>query len=415
VFALVLLALALAGGAQPASAEVVAQVQVHGNLLTPEDEVIRLAEVRIGMPFEASTIEDVTSRLRATRRFVSVEVLERFASIADPKQITLVIMVDEGRVEVDWDTGEVRAPGGLMRGRGPRLMFLPIFGYEDGYGFSYGVQLALPNPAGSRSRLAFPLTWGGEKMAGAELEKNLDRGPFTRVKGGGSLSRREHPLLQEDDDRRRVWIEGERRFARSLRAGITTGWQRASFAGGAESFGTIGADVELDTRLDPFLARHAVYARAGWERLGFDVGASDRTSLEARGHIGVLGQSVLVLRALREDSDRPLPANFKPLLGGMANLRGFDAGYAIGDTLVVASAEVRVPLTSPLSIGKLGVSAFVDAGTVYDKGERIGGQRFERGVGGAVWITAAVLRLDLSVARGIGGGTRVQFGAGATF
>ena len=32
------------------------------------------------------------------------------------------------------------------------------------------------------------------------------------------------------------------------------------------------------------------------------------------------------VRALREDSARPLPPYLKPLLGGMANLRGFKAG-----------------------------------------------------------------------------------------
>lgn len=412
----ILLALALAGGAQAtAPAEVVAQIQVHGNLLTAEDEVIRLAEVRVGMPFEAATVEAVTARLRATRRFVNVEVLKRFASIVDPAQIILVIIVDDGRVEVNWETGEVKAPRGVLARRGPRLMFLPILGYEDGYGFSYGVRFALPNPTGSRSRLAFPLTWGGERMAGAELEKNLERGPFTRVKGAVSLSRRENPFFHENDDRGRAWIEGERRFARSFSASITTGWQRASFAGEREAFGTIGAGVELDTRLDPFLSPNAVHARAAWERLALDAGPVNRTSLEAGGHLGLIGQSLLVVRALREDSDRPLPANFKPLLGGMSNLRGFEAGHAIGDTLVAGSAELRVPLTSPFSIGKLGVSAFVDAGTVYDKGERLSNQRFERGVGGVVWITAAVLRLDFSVARGVGAGTRVQFGAGVTF
>jgi outer membrane translocation and assembly module TamA len=415
VFAPVLVVLALAGGAQPAPAEVIAQVQVQGNLLTPEAEVIRLAEVHVGMPFADSTIEAVAARLRATRRFVGVEVLKRFASIADPNQITLVILVDEGRVEVDWDTGAVSAPGGFLRGRGPRLMFVPILGYEDGYGFSYGVEFAFPDPMGSRSRLAFPLTWGGEKRAGVELEKNLDRGPFTRVEASGSFTRQENPYFEELDDRSRIRIEGQRQFTRWLRAGVATGWQRSSFAGDSRSFATIGADVSFDTRLDPFLTPNAVLARAGGERLAFDDGPVIRTSLEARGHIGLVGQSLVVVRALREDSDRALPPNFKPLLGGMANLRGFDAGHAIGDTLVAASAELRVPLTSPLSFGKLGVSAFIDAGTVFDKGERLGDQRFDRGVGGSAWLTVAMLRVDLSVARGIGSGTRIQFGAGTTF
>src|SRR2546422_11458629 len=87
-----------------------------------------------------------------------------------------------------------------------------------------------------------------------------------------------------------------------------------------------------------------------------------------------LFRSVLAVRALRQDSNRPLPLYLKPLLGGMANLRGFAAGAAAGDTLVATSAELILPLTSPLHVGKMGVSAFVDAGTGYDKSARFSDQ-----------------------------------------
>src|SRR5262245_35971089 len=294
-------------------------------------------------------------------------------------------------------------------------MFLPLLGYEDGYGFSYGVQFAVPNVVGSRSRIAFPLTWGGEKLAGIEVEKNFSRGPFTRVIGSGEISRRENPHFEENDDRRRLGVRGERRFGRSLLLGVGSGVEQASFTGNTESFGTVAADVKFDTRLDPFLSPNAIYARAGVEHLGLEERGATRTSLEARGHIGLVAQSLLVLRAQREDSNRPLPPNFKPLLGGTSNLRGFGAGYEVGDTLVAGSAEVRVPLTSPLNVGKLGVSAFIDIATVYDKGESLSTQRFERGIGGSAWVTATVLRLELSVARGLGNATRVQFAGGLTF
>ena len=79
---------------------------------------------------------------------------------------------------------------------------------------------------------------------------------------------------------------------------------------------------------------------------------------------------MLVVRALREDADDPVPPYLKSMLGGTSNLRGFRTGTAVGDTLVASSIELRVPLTSPLSIGKVGVSAFVDAGAVHDKGAR---------------------------------------------
>ena len=106
---------------------------------------------------------------------------------------------------------------------------------------------------------------------------------------------------------------------------------------------------------------------------------------------------------MRQDSDVPLPPYLQPMLGGTANLRGFRAGSAIGDTLVSGTVEVRTPLTSPLSVGKFGINAFVDAGTVYDKGQRLGDQHFSRGFGGGVWFAAAFLRLNLAVAHGIGG------------
>lgn len=411
-----LVALALLDAGQAPSGEVVTQISVHGNLLTAEDEVVRLAGVHVGMPFESSTLETVTSRLRAARRFQSVEVLKRFASIADPNQIILVILVDDGRVNVDWATGEVKAARGLGGRHGPPLMFLPILNAEDGYGWSYGVRFAVPDPVGRRSRLSFPLTWGGERLAGAALEKYFDRGPFTRVEGGASLSRRENPFYSANDDRGRLWVRGEREVVTHLRAGANAERDRVSFSGRTESFESVGGDVSFDTRIDPVLARNAVYARAAWDHLSFEtIGGVSRTSLEGRGYVGLFGQSVLVLRALREDSDRPLPFYLKPLLGGMSNLRGFEAGTAAGDTLVAGSAELRLPLSAPLSIGKFGVSAFVDFATVYNKGAALDDQDPERGVGGSVWFSAAFVRLNLAVAHGLGAKTRVHFGTTVTF
>ena len=62
----------------------------------------------------------------------------------------------------------------------------------------------LPNPAGKDSRLSFPLTWGGDKRAAAELEKDFDRA-LTRVSAGASIDRRTHPYYEQDEDRGRLW------------------------------------------------------------------------------------------------------------------------------------------------------------------------------------------------------------------
>jgi outer membrane protein assembly factor BamA len=395
--------------------ETVADIRVHGNVATPDQEIVELAGIRVGAAVGPTTIADLASRLRATKRFQRVDVLKRFASIADPTQVVIVIIVDEGPVKIEL-TGNAGSPTHVVRTHGPHMMFLPVLSSEDGYGLTYGAQFALPDAVGKDSRVAFPLTWGGDKRAAIEFEKAFDRGPVSRVLAGTSISRRTHPFFERDDDRGRVWTRAEREIAHSLRAGATGGWQHVSFLDTGDSFTHLGGDVVLDTRLDPMLARNAVYARAAWTHFALRNGdALNGSELEGRGYVGLFGQSVLVVRALRDDADKPRPVYLQPMLGGLANLRGFKAGTAVGDTLVAGSVEVRLPLTSPLRIGKIGVNVFVDAGTVYSKSERLANQTLKRGVGAGLWFSAAFVRMNLAVAHGLGATTRVHFGGTLSF
>jgi outer membrane protein assembly factor BamA len=399
---------ALPGGAQ--GRETVAAIQVHGNQLTADEEIRRLAGIAIGSPVDDATIDEVASRLRATRRFERVQVLKRFASIADPTQILIVIIVNEGPVRIE-RTGDPDHPTRVVRNRRLNLMFLPVLYEEDGYGMTYGARLGLPEPAGKQSRVGFPLTWGGDKRAAAELDKTLAGGPLDRVTAGASISRRTNPFYEQDDDRARVWARGERLLTGSLRAGATIGWQRVSFLGSHDSLGDLGADITFDTRVDPILPRDAVYARAAWERIA----GANRLDLDARGYLGLVGQNVLALRVQQSEADGPLPPFLKPLLGGLSNLRGFKVGVAAADSLTAASAELVVPLTSPISVGRIGVSGFIDAGTAYDHGQHFADQPWKEGIGGSVWFSAAFLRLNVAVAHGLGSSTRVHVGATATF
>jgi outer membrane protein assembly factor BamA len=423
---------AVAGGPAFQATAVVAGIQVQGNTATPDEEVRRLADVRIGMPVDDTTIEAIASRLRAARRFERVEVLKRFASIADPSQIMLVIIVDEGPVKIVM-TGDPDHPTRVVRKRVPNLLILPIFDREDGYSVTYGARLTLPDPRwmGKHSRVTFPLTWGGTKQAAIDLEKRIEGGVIDRVTAGGSVSRRINPAFEQPDDRARVFIRGEHEFTRALRLGATTGWQRASFEGVADQFTQVGGDVVVDTRVDPVLARNAVYARASWEHLNFGdgplagpaqpggyagyQGSANRTDLDGRGYLGLVGQLVLAGRMMRQDSDRPLPPYLQPQLGGLSTLRGFRAGAFVGDTLVATSAEVILPLTSPLKIVRMGVTAFTDFGTIYNKGERFADQTLKQGYGGSVWFTAAFFRLNIAVGHGVGAATLVQVGGNVTF
>src|SRR6185295_15687861 len=204
-------------------------------------------------------------------------------------------------------------PARVVKSRGLGTLWFPLLDFEDGYGFSYGIQLAKTKVAGQNSRLSFPLTWGGTKQAAAELEKNFSRGPLTRVQVGAGLLSRTNPFFEQGDDRQRTWVLAERVITPQLRVDGTAGWQHVDFMNGSDRFTHAGAGVTFDTRLDPFLPRNAVYARASIEHLDFQTtAAATRTELDGRGYIGVFGQNVLVLRALRQDSDVPLPAYLQP-------------------------------------------------------------------------------------------------------
>lgn len=417
VLALVLAVLPVADAAAAQPTEVIAEIQVHGNHVMPDADVVALAGIAIGAPFTPDTVAQVLATLKAAKKFDDVEVLKRYASIVDPSRITLVIIVNEGPVRVAFETGPDGEEVAVVRRRGGlrSLMYLPILDGEDGYGLTYGVTASLANVTGKRSRLSFPFSWGGTRRAGVEVEKNFVSGLLTRVEVGGAIERRTNPAYEEHDGRRRLWARAERAIGH-VRLGGTAGWERVSFGPIHDDVKSVRGDVTVDTRLDPAYPRNAVLATAEWERLAFDRGGTvQRTRLDGRGYVAVIRQAVLAVRVMREGANAPQPAYLKPLLGGWSNLRGFEAGAFIGDIVVAGSAELLVPLSSPLSFGRVGVSAFVDTGVAYDSGQRLKDQVRQTGIGGSVWWSAAVFRMSLSVAHGRGAGTRVNVGGGLTF
>ncbi len=405
----------LAGAATAVSAqEILVEVRVHGNTVTSEDEIVRVAGLTVGAVFSDAMLDAAAANLRGLRRFERVDVRKRFASIADPTRLVVVILVDEGPVRVVVDSGPGR-PARTVRRRAANLMFMPVVGAEDGYGLTYGLRVSLREGLGPSSLVSFPLTWGGDKRAAVEVRRDLPWRAAPRLAGGALVQRRTHPFVRDDLDRTRAWARADWQLARPLRVGTSFAWQHLSLGGDRLDARSAGADVVLDTRLDPLVPRNAVFARASIERVGLAGRSPTLTSLDVRGYIGLVGQSVAVVRALREHASAPLPRPLQPMLGGDGSLRGFRTGAAIGDTLIAGSAEIRVPLTSPLAAGRAGVRAFADVGTVYAHGGRLRDRRMETGVGGGVWMGAAVFHSTLDVARGLGSGTRVHFTAGFDF
>ncbi|MCC7010631.1 MAG: BamA/TamA family outer membrane protein [Acidobacteria bacterium] len=408
-------AAALAQPSAPSGAgKIVAGVRVHGNQLTTESEVVALAGLAIGAPFRADTIDRTRERLESAGRFRRVQVLERFASIDDPSQVLVVIVVDEGPLSVvadDDSDGTVR----IARRRFANLLIAPILDGEEGYGLTYGVRLAWIGLGGERGRLSVPLAWGGWKRAGLEYDRTFEAGPLTRVQIGAGVDSRRNPAFDEPADASGGWARIERR-AGPVRVAALAGWRRVRFAELDDRVRSGGMEVVLDTRIDPVLPRDAAYASFTLERLS--VSAREpvwRTSLDARGYLGLMRQAVLVSRLLHDDASGPLPPYLQPLLGGWSSLRGFTPGSFVGDRLVAGSLELRVPLSSPLRLGRLGVSAFVDAGTTSRYGDRLFDQPLHTGVGGAVWFSVTAIQAGVGVAHAVGGGTRATFGASLRF
>lgn len=390
--------------------EVIAEVRVHGNHTTPDADVLALSDVQVGEPVTEERLRAIQAALESSGRFAGVEVRKRFLSIDDPTAIVLIIVVDE-RTGVSED---IPMPGPLRRLTAAG-MWLPVLDYEDGYGFTYGARISFVDALGPRSRVSVPLTWGGERHAALDLERQFDRGPFTRVGGSVGIERRENPHYEIGDTRRRAEARAERAFTSWLRASATGNVEAVSFGDRDESQWTGGAEVILDTRLDPAFPRNAVNARAGWQALHTEGRAVGRWSAAFNGYLGLPLASVLAVRTQAVGASDTLPPWEQALLGGAATLRGYRMGYRVGDHLAAVSAELRVPLTSPLHLGRFGVRGFVDSGTTWNDGEPAGRARWDRGIGGGLFFNATIFSASLDVAWPESGSARWHVGMGVRF
>ncbi len=401
----------------PAPGEVIFDIRVHGNHLTSDVEVIQLSGLKKGDPVTATTVETATRALERSGKFDDVQVLKRFGSIDDPTQIVIMLVVNEGPVKIELPDAPGAAPKIVSRGFLGRLMYLPILDAEDGYALKFGVNVAYVPSGKSHTRVSMPLTWGGERRAGLEWERTFTYG---RLQVGGAFTSSKHPFYEVKDERRRGWARAEVSVSRFHVGGTATA-QRVNFGGVVDQVTTVGGDVTLDTRLDPLQPRNALFvvAKADQVRVTPDGGTARdpyvRTSIDATGYLGLIRQTVLVARVVRADATASQPSYFKNTLGGMPNLRGFDAARWVGDSLVAGTLELRIPVTPPLNVGKTGFRVFYDAGTVYDKGQRYADQTLKRGYGAGLFLNAAVFQINLDVAHGQGAGTRFLVGGGFSF
>jgi hypothetical protein len=402
--------------ADPQAAEVIREVRVHGNAWLTDDEVLKLAGVTLGEQLAPAAEKAIEQRLKDSRRFETVEVRKRYRSLDDPTDVALVLVVHERpgvRSTASGGTGE--APPAWRR-LTSRLMFFPIVSYDDGYGLTYGGRVSAVNLLGAGERFSVPLTLGGTKRAALEVERTFKTGPLTRVFSSFGIWNRENPHFDLDDQRVELKARAERQFAQLFRTGVEATRSSVSFGELDDHLWTIGADAALDTRGDPAFPGNAVVLGGGWSALHVR-GASkiNRYNADARGYLRLIGQSVLAARLQYYTTDATLPSYERLLLGGASNLRGFRAGAFDGDRMAITSGELRVPITSVLHGAKLGVTVFIDAAKAVDFGARLRDAEWHRGAGGGLFLIAPLVRLNLDVAHGFSGGTRVNIGTGFSF
>ncbi len=310
-------------------------------------------------------------------------------------------------------------------------MFLPILSFADGYGFTYGARFSTVDLLGAGERLSVPLTWGGTRRAALELERSFDRGPFTRILGNTAIYQRENPRHEIDDRRLELRGRVERSVAQMLFAGAEATRASVDFGTLDDRLWTVGADAALDTRGNPAYPANAVYLGGRWTSLnvrptsGGSFGAAspgtedrriNRYTVDGRGYLRLFRQSVLAARARYSTADATLPIYERWLIGGSESLRGFRTGAFEGDKALVTSAEIRVPITSVISGGKLGVTVFMDAAKTTDYGLDLRDAKWQRGAGAGAFLIASIVRINLDVAKSLdGGGVRVHLSSGFSF
>ena len=404
-----------------APAEIVAEIRVHGNLSVPNAEVIALAGVAVGRAGGPGSGEDRAGPSGGER------------PVRDGRGAPTLPITDRdgpgrpGHRGARASRRPLLEPGGARarRSRPPadgRSDYRPQGRLRRGV---RGVDQRRRPALGAGGRLSMPATWGGHKRIALEMEAPV-RGPvIDRLRAGGSRGRRRHPHFDVDDDRTRLQLAVERRLAHGFRMNGEAAWEDVRFAARADRLLRTAVHLDYgDYRETPATARrNTMVIRAGVERLALGDGAGSviRPRLDARAYTAAGGQAVLAGRLFFEGASAPLPAYERALLGGSpaagGSLRGWPAGIAVGDRLAAASIELRLPITSVLSEGRVGLRLFYDTAAVYDADAPLRRARFLEGAGAGVFFMPPRFGFPVSIdiAHDFAGGVRVHGSAGFGF
>jgi len=380
------------------SDEILVEARFRGNFTTPDEEMIQLGNIELGVPVEAVSFEDIRQRLLQTGRFESVEVTKRYRSLSSSEKVILLVTVREKQSAMS------------------KFMFMPILQINDEYGFTFGLRTTAKNLLGFNERLSIPLTWGGVRRAALESEFEMNNPVISTLTLGVDVSRKENPHYQTGDFRNGVQAELQRRLNR-FEVNVYSSWTRVDFGFQSSSFVTFGTGFVFDTRQDVNLPRDAFYAGISWERLQILGGGPgfNRYTLDLRGYKGIIGQTILAGQFLHRPVDGRLPDFERPFLGGANTLRGYKPGAFIGDNITTTSIELRMPLTSPRKAYHAGINLFLDSGAVYDYGTSIGNADFKHGAGVGCFFLFMGFGIKADLAYNMHDDFRVHFSTGFRF
>ncbi len=371
-------------------AEVIEEVRVHGNRRVTAQEIISIAAVSAGVQLEPDTPDEIKKRLIDTGRFDSVEVAKHYRSLTATDQVVLLITVVEKKTLRDK----------LKFSRLPRQV-------DNEYGWpSVGFSLSLVDAFGAGERISFPFTFGGLNRAAVEAEFP-DVLPGRVFHSSVAVSSRRNPHYKVWDVRKET-LAGVRREFGSFLLDFQGGWTGVDFGGWTgvdvrhlnDRFFTYGARFAYDTRGVQSIPRDAVYLGLAWNRMALTERRPDlnRYQVDARGYKGLWGQAVLASQVRYDTADGRLPDYERPVLGGPLTLRGYQPGQFVGDTRLISSVELRLPLSSPMAMRhQAGVLLFWDAGTVLESGQSLRDARIRHGIGPGVFLLLAGVgfKLDL--------------------
>lgn len=394
--------------AQPPAPPSIAEIRVHGNHSTPDAEVLALSGLAVGQPSDDTALDAARARIDASGRFATVAVRRLQRSIDTPDDILVLVLVEE-RPGV--------SPDNLMPGWWSRLaykrMWAPVLRYDEGYGVSFGLQPAMDDVFGPRSRIAIPATWGGERRLGLEAERTFETRVVSRLQAGVDARRTEHPAFDLAEERIRVFGRVERAFNASARLGLEGARDRVRFDGARDDVTRLTADLLVDTRTDPAFPRNAVWGRAAIERLDVVTGVRRRTRVDAAAALGLPFGSALTVRGFHTAADGALPRYEQTMIGGGLATRGYRRGYRIGDNAAGASLTWSLPLNSPVSVVRHGVRGFVDWAAAYDHGTSASDATFDRGAGVGWFANLMAVNAYVDVGKGNGRWrVHVRFGTG---